>query len=230
MPRKAKSVSMVVLSNNKEEQKAIAEAMGAFDAKIVFSSTMHHLREALFEKPCNGILFCIASLVGIDEISKSFAQTLEQVYPVARIRWNKASKSFSLIASRGGRVETLHEFISICSGFAPRRLRRNERFTKTLNVLLSATPDLAHSTRAFTTNISPRGCFLHTPREWKAGDAVFIQIQEMPGKSVIEGKVIRYVPWGIPFRVQGIGLQFVNLENKQVEKLNHLLHHWPFEH
>jgi Tfp pilus assembly protein PilZ len=227
MQHKSKSVFLAILSRDKEEERAITRAIGEFEIDYVFASTVSRLRDAVFEQPCNGIGLCIKALVGADQAGKSFVQTLEQVYPVARIRWNKAKGSLALIASRSGRVETLSDFVTICSNFAPRRLRRSERLAKTLNVLLSSTPDLADPTRAFTINISPQGCFLHTPLGWNVGDTVFIRIQELSSASVIEGKIIRYVPWGTPFHVQGVGIQFVNLENRQIEELQHLLYYLP---
>jgi Tfp pilus assembly protein PilZ len=230
MQRDAKSIFMAVLSGDKEEEKAITEATGTFAADLIFARTMQHLRGILLEHPCSGILFCLTSLVGIDQASKSFVQTLEQVYPVARIRWKKEKDAFAVIASRGGRVETLSEFIAICSNFAPRRLRHSERLVKTLNVFISDAPDLADSTHAFTMNISVRGCFLHTSREWNVGDSVYLQILELPGKRVIEGKVVRRVQWGVPFCVQGIGVQFGNIESELGEELQRLLYYLPAGH
>jgi Tfp pilus assembly protein PilZ len=227
MQRDAKPIFMVVLSGNREEEQAISDALSAFNVKLAFVPTMRHLRDVLFESLCSGILLSITSLVDIDQTSKSFGQALEHVYPVARIRWDRADSSFFVMASRSGHAETLADFIAICSGFPPRSLRSIERLPKTLNVLISSTPDLANAMRAFTTNIAARGCFLHTPQEWNVGDAVFIQIQELSIQNAIEGRVVRYVPWGSPFRVQGIGIQFVNMDDEQVEALQHLLYFMP---
>jgi Tfp pilus assembly protein PilZ len=227
MKRDATTVHIAVLSRDKEEEKIINEAKGTLNASLIFVPTMQQLHDVLLERPCNGVLFCLGSLVGIDQSSKSFVQTLEQVYPVARVRWNKAKGFLGLIASRGGRVESLPDFMTICSNFTPRRLRRSERLVKTLNVLISATPDLANSTRAFTMNISVRGCFLHTPHEWKIGDTVYLQILELPAKRVIEGKVIRSIQWGVPFTVQGIGVQFSIAGNEQIDELQRLLYSPP---
>jgi len=223
----AKPIFMVVLSGDKEEAQAITEAFGAFHVKLAFASTMRNLRDILFERLCSGILLGITSLVGIDQASKSFGQSLEHVYPVARIRWNRFDGSFSLIGFRNGRVETLADFIAICSSVSPRRLRSWDRLPKTLNVMISSAPDLANATRAFTTNISLRGCFLHNSQEWNIGDAVFLQIQELSSQRIINGNVVRYVPWGTPFRVQGIGIQFVNMDDEQMEALQQLLYFLP---
>jgi Tfp pilus assembly protein PilZ len=227
MPRDTKSIFMAILSGDKEEETAIAEVVRSFHAEFAVAPTMRHMRDLLFEQLCNGLLLCIPSLVGIDQTSKSFVQTLEHIYPVARIRWSQTDGSFALIASRTGRVETFEDFFAVCSNFAPRRLRRCERLAKTLNVLISSDPDLGNASRAFTTDIALRGCFLHTPQEWKAGDTVYLQIQELSTHGAIEGKVVRYIPWGVPFRVQGIGVQFVNLTSKQSEDLQHLLYFLP---
>jgi Tfp pilus assembly protein PilZ len=227
MQEDIKPIFMAVLSADKEEERAIAEASSKFHVNLAFASTMRDLRDILFERSCNGILLGVTSLVGIDQASKSFGQSLEHVYPVARIRWNRSDGSFSLMSFRNGRVDTLDDFIVICCSVSPRRLRSWERLPKTLNVMISSAPDLANASRGFTTNISMRGCFLHTSREWNVGDPVFIQIQELSSQSIIHGNVVRYVPWGPPFRVQGIGIQFVNMDDEQMEALQHLLYFLP---
>jgi Tfp pilus assembly protein PilZ len=227
MQEDTKRIFMAVLTGDKEEEQAITEAFESFHVKLAFASTMRNLRDILFEQSCSGILLGITSLVGIDQASKSFGQSLEHVYPVARIRWNRSDGSFSLMSFRNGRVDTLADFIAICSNVSPRRLRSWERLPKTLNVMISSDPDLANAMRAFTTNISLGGCFLHTSQEWNVGDPVFIQIQELSSQSIIDGNVVRYVPWGTPFRVQGIGIQFVNMDDEQMEALQHLLYFLP---
>jgi Tfp pilus assembly protein PilZ len=227
MQRDTKPVTIAVLMGKKEEEKGITTAAAVIDAEFLYTPTMHALRDLLLEVPCSGILFCLTALMGIDQSGKSFVQTLEQVYPVARIRWHEGKGAFGLIATRSGNVETLSNFATLCSNFAPRRLRRSERLAKTLNVLVSHDPDLANVTHAFTMNISIKGCFLHAPNEWKIGDSVYLQILELPRKQVIEGRVVRYVQWGVPFCVQGIGIQFVNLENALTEELQRLLYYLP---
>jgi Tfp pilus assembly protein PilZ len=227
MQRDTKPVTIAVLTGKKEEEKGITTAAAVVDAEFLYTPTMHALRDLLLEMPCSGILFCLTALMGIDQSGKSFVQTLEQVYPVARIRWHEGKGTFGLIATRSGNVETLPNFVTLCSNFAPRRLRRSERLAKTLNVLVSSDPGLVNVTNAFTMNISIRGCFLHTPNEWNIGDSVYLQILELPRKHIIEGKVVRYVPWGVPFCVQGIGIQFVNLENALTEELQRLLYYLP---
>jgi Tfp pilus assembly protein PilZ len=227
MQVETKTLSLVVLSGDKEEEQAISQAISPLHVNLVLAPTLLHLRDTLFEQACNGILLCIPSLIGIDQTGKSFIQSLERVYPVVRIRWNRVDRSFTLMAFRNGRVETLADFIAICSGFSARRLRSCERLPKALNVLVSSTPDLANATRAHTTNIALRGCYLHTSQGWSIGDVLYLQIQELSGQSIIEGKVVRSVPWGTPFRAPGIGIQFVNMDDQQMEALRHLLYFLP---
>jgi Tfp pilus assembly protein PilZ len=227
MQRKTRPVTIAVLTVKKEEEKGITEAAAAINAEFLFAPTMHALRDLLLERPFSGILFCLTSLLGIDQSGRSFVQTLEQVYPVARVRWHEGKGTFVLIAARSGNVETLPNFAILCSNFAPRRLRRSERLVKTLNVLVSAAPDLSNATHACTMNISVKGCFLHTPNRWDIGDSVYLQILESSRRQVIEGKVVRYVQWGVPFCAQGIGIQFVNLENDLTEELQRLLYYLP---
>jgi Tfp pilus assembly protein PilZ len=163
----------------------------------------------------------------LDESAKSFIQGAEQVYPVARIRWHKTKGSFALIGARSDKLENLSDFFQICLRFPPRRLRNHERLSKTLNVLLSATPDFSNASRTLTTNISLSGCFLHTPHEWHVGASIYIQIKEMPEKITLHGTVVRYVPWGVHFNAQGIGVQFIDVDEKQIKALQYLLCHIP---
>jgi Tfp pilus assembly protein PilZ len=227
MQGEIKPVIIAVLTRKKEEEQGIAEAASEINAEFLFAPTMLALRDTLLERPCSGILFCLTALMGIDQSSKSFIQTLEQVYPVARVRWHEGKGTFVLIATRSGNVETLSNFAILCSNFPSRRLRRSERLVKTLNVLVSPNPDLANATHAITMNISTRGCFLHTPNPWNIGDSVYLQILELPGKRILQGSVARYVQWGIPFSAQGIGIQFVSLENDLIEDLQRVLYYLP---
>jgi Tfp pilus assembly protein PilZ len=219
----SKSALIAIFTSDNEEKLILAESLSEFKVSYTYATNMHDLKENLYEHPSNGILFSIASLIGLDHGSKTFIQTLEHIYPVARIRWNRAKGTFALISSQSGRVETISDFLMICADFDPRRLRRSERLSSTLNSLISHTRDLAEPERTFTTNISMRGCFIHTTQEWSVGDPVFIQIQELPGKDILEGAVVRYVPWGTPYRVQGIGIQFVNCSESQNRELRRLL-------
>jgi Tfp pilus assembly protein PilZ len=222
----ANSLFIAILSADEEEKKALAE-LNPSNAELFFAATLGDLRDHLFEHPCNGILFCIASIIGVDQTGKSFIQTLEQIYPTARIRWNKEKEAFAIVATRSGHIQTPTDFLNLCSGFAPRRLRKNERQAKTLNVIISSSHDLSNAVRTCSINISLHGCFLHTFEKWEIGDPIFVQIQDMPSKTVIEGKVIRYVPWGVPFRVQGIGVHFTGISKEQIKDLQQFLFSLP---
>jgi Tfp pilus assembly protein PilZ len=220
-------LAVSVLAIDEEEKNALAEKMKAFNGEFIFASSIGDLRDNLFQNPCNGILFCIESIVGMDQAGKSFVQTLEQIYSTARLRWNKEKNSFAILTTRSGTAQTISDFFNICSSHAPRCLRKNERYAKTLNVLTSSVPDLSDPVRTYTINISLRGCYLATTQEWKVGDPIYIEIQEMPNKMIIEGKVIRYVPWGTPYRVQGIGVHFADITKDQIKDLQKFLFFLP---
>jgi Tfp pilus assembly protein PilZ len=224
MLSETKHPCIAILSFNEEEQAVIAEATRSYNIEPIFASTIHDLRNIILEKPCCGILLFIASLIGMDQSERSIIQVIEKVYPAARIRWHKTNSAFALIGSRSKGLETLTDFFGICGRFSPRCLRRNERSLKTLNILLSETSDFSRADRTFTTNISLSGCFLYSPREWNPGDSIFMQIQELQERITLHGKVIRCVPWGVHFNVQGIGVQFMEMDKHQVEALQHLLH------
>jgi Tfp pilus assembly protein PilZ len=230
MQRGIKPITIGILSSDKNEEKALREAAVPLNADLYFAPTVQHLRSFLLEQSSSGILLSLPSLMGIEPSGRGFIQTLEQIYPVARIRLDKAKESFALITSRNEHVETLEDFIKICSVFTARGLRHSERLVKTLNVLISAFPEMTHATNAFTVNVSMRGCFLHTPFEWEPGDIVYMKILELHDEHMIEGRVVRSVKWGTPFSVPGIGVQFVNIDSEFDEKLKRVLYFLPPGH
>jgi hypothetical protein len=216
-------LSVAIFAADEEEKKALAEKMKLFEGEFIMSSSISDLRDNLFKHPCNGILFCIGSIIGLDQSGKSFIQTLEQIYSTARLRWNKEKGTFALLATRSGSAQTISDFFNICSSHTPRYLRKNERYAKTLNVLISSAPDLSDPVRAHSINISLHGCYLATDQEWKVGDPVYVEIQEMTNKIIIEGKVVRNVPWGTPYRIQGMGVHFSGITKDQIKDLQKFL-------
>jgi hypothetical protein len=220
-------LSIAVFAVDEEEKNVLAEKMKIFGGEFVFASSMNDLRDNLLKYPSNGILFCISAIVGLDQAGKSFVQTLEQIYSTARLRWNKEKGTFALLTARSGNAQTISDFLNICSCHTPRCLRKNERYAKTLNVLISSAPDLSDPVRAHSIDISLRGCFLAAHQDWKVGDPVYVEIQEMANKTIIEGKVARYVPWGTPYRVQGIGVHFAGITKDQIKDLQKFLFFLP---
>lgn len=222
--RLASPLFIMVLSGSGEEKEAIAQALAACGAEFDFASTASGIRDVINEKPCNGLLFCIASLVCLDMAEKELTQLMESLYRVARIRWNKKSNSFSIMASCPGIVETLPDFLSICSGFTAKRMRRHERVRRTLNVLISTSSDLSDAERTFTTDLACDGCYVHSNRSWNVGDTAFIHFQELSSKTAIEVCIVRCVPWGTPFQADGIGLDFINIDPALLRELEWLLY------
>jgi hypothetical protein len=220
-------LAVAILAIDEEERQVLAEKMKSFEGEFIFASSINGLRDSLFQHPCNGILFCIESIIGLDQAGKSYIQTLEQIYSTARIRWNKEKNTFAILTIRSGNAQTISDFFNICSSHSARCLRKNERYAKTLNVLISSAPDLSNPARTHSVNISLRGCYLATHQEWKVGDPIYIEIQEMTEKIIIEGKVTRYVPWGIPYRVQGVGVHFAGITKEQTKDLQKFLFFLP---
>lgn len=224
MERLVNPLFIMVLSGSGEEKDAIAQALAAYGAEFEFASTASDIRDIICDRPCNGLLFCIATLVCLDTAEKELTQMMESLYPVARIRWNRKNKSFNIMASCAGIVETLLDFLSICSGFTAKRMRRHERVRKALNVLISTSPDLSDAERTFTIDIACDGCYVHSNRSWNVGDAAFISFQELSNKTVIEVRIVRCIPWGTPFQAEGIGLDFISIDRALLRELEWLLY------
>ena len=104
------SITTGVLSGDSGEEKVLREAADGLDVDLFFAPTIQNLRNILFERPSSGILLSLPSLMGIDPSGRGFIQTLEQIYPVARVRLDRAKGTFALIASRNEDVGNPRRF------------------------------------------------------------------------------------------------------------------------
>jgi hypothetical protein len=216
--------TVAVFSLAREEAAEVADAARAFGATCEVALTPADLREILIEKPCNGLLLSMSSMIRVDAAGKAFLRTVEQIYPSARAKWKPAERSLSVMGSQGSGARTLHDFLAVCAAFPARRIRRHERVAKTLNVLLFSEDGPVNAEETFSLDLSAGGALLHSNGAWSVGDRLRLSFLELPWNDPTEAEVRHVFPWGTPFHARSIGVHFDGMAPGHAENLKLLLY------
>jgi hypothetical protein len=99
--------------------------------------------------------------------------------------------------------------------------RRHERARVSINTDWGETAYCVWRDRI--TSISAGGCFIQTPRELKTGHRIFVRLWLRGGESILGGEV-RYCLERV-----GLGVQFVELMERDKERLSELVEHYRSE-
>ncbi len=117
----------------------------------------------------------------------------------------------------GPSVNKFEEFVHTCARLPARMLRREPRYNLFLNVVLKG--QLTH-----ITNISRRGSYILTTDETlAAGDEISITIEELSDHTPLRCVVRRKVEWGSRYQAAGVGVEFVDMTQRQHSEFDALL-------
>lgn len=162
---------------------------------------------AVLEKiPACGILREVITSSKASPHAKSAIQELSEFYLFGKF---KLAENEVLILGK----ESLQSFVHECQQFNPRTLRKDARRNAYLAVHLSADAKFKNAEKVVTTNISDRGCFVYSIREWTTGDRVWLRF--LGDDEDICGTVCSWRQWGNNKAMSGIGIQLdVALNNE----------------
>lgn len=130
----------------------------------------------------------------------------------------------AIFHSKNDDVVTLEEFVAICIKAGPRKFRSEPRLPIHLNVVISRKKRRLKERaafRSFTHNLSLSGCFAYANEEYEIGSLLLLEFVELVDKTPIVAKVRYQLKWGTLFNVPGIGLEFMNLTEKQKTELKY---------
>ena len=202
-------------SENRQDYKKL---LGNFNVRIVDVEKEEHFRVFLESVSFNGILIDIPTYIKSSSEAKEFLAGLSAIYPTARISYNKTTANMDLILAGEMHLTSLQEFLTRCSVFAARKIRRYKRIPSSLNISIAfeheGKPTEIHCTSA---NISEDGMFVITlTNNMPVGSNVKIQVLELDKTGFLRGTVMRSLEWGEkPFQAPGIGIR-ISAADKEV--------------
>jgi len=179
----------------------------------------------------NGILIDILTLVRCSKGEKAIAYECINFYPVLRVKWEARQKEIKLSPLEQtfspDTESALSFFIETrCKSFTARSLRSNDRKQVNLNLFYctDASFPAQDTHRSFTVNVSLRGVFLHTKRDFKEGERVWLRFIEFSDQSPIAATVRWSQRWGVTRCIPGVGLMFEELTASQEKEIQRVLY------
>jgi uncharacterized protein (TIGR02266 family) len=77
----------------------------------------------------------------------------------------------------------------------------------------------------YSTDLSVGGMFLRTEKPREEGSFVYLQFALRDGSRIIEGlgKVVHVIPPGVPGRIAGMGIEFVNFDAESTATIEEIV-------
>jgi hypothetical protein len=186
----------VVIASREDTRNIMAASLKARGLDAALLASLGELRGALETIPASGILLELATAVTASTQFKENTRELFELFPFAKFR---LAGSEALIVG-----DTLDSFASKCCEYRPRRIRASLRESRFLAVYLSADESFVDAEKVVTSDVSDRGCFVYSAREWTPGSRVWLKF---PGvEAVFCGHVCSVRPWGNNTFLPGIGV------------------------
>ena len=211
--------SLAILATRSDEVEALGRALAASGLASICVATPEALWSTLCETPCLGVAVSIAALIRLPPAGKQLIQGLYSILPVVKFRVNRDTGAVGVMSPSPGMGSSLEAFLQACLHRGPKRCRKHERFQKHLNVIVSRDAAFLKPELSFTFDVSRDGCFVHTDHAWELGDPIWVSIREPFRDFGVEGTVVRYIPWGMPFQPQGVGVRFLDPDNADLSRL-----------
>jgi len=210
---------LAILATGAEELEALERDLGPRGVAHVCVDTTEALWATLCATPCLGVAVSIAALIRLPPAGKQLIQGLYSILPVVKFRVDPGTGAIGVMSPSPEMGSSLEDFLRGCLRKGPKRCRKHERFQKHLNVILSRDGEFRQPELSFTFDVSRDGCFVHTDHAWALGDPIWVSIREPFRDFGVEGTVVRYIPWGMPFQPQGVGVRFLDPENADLSRL-----------
>ncbi len=203
-------------------QKYLDETKGS-DAQIDVATTINEFFIATIERPYNGLMIDMPSKIKNFRTDREKINNILQLFPVIQLTFNEKTNQmkafYSGLINGNGSID---EFITHkCSPFNARKIRSLHRKVINFNVILSKTDNVydLNNEKTVTMNVSQSGCFIYSIDKWEINSNVWFTIKELTDQAPIHAQIIWQVDWGTYLNIPGIGLQFKDIKNCQLEDL-----------
>jgi Tfp pilus assembly protein PilZ len=225
-----KDIRILIVAKDSEAGKAYGTAVSEIGAQYDVASSFEQMASLAMERPYNGLMIDILTLVRCSKEEKVIAYDSINIYPVLRVKWEPKQKRISLgplEQSFSPDLESVLKFFieNRCSAFKGRALRRHKRRMANLNLLFSRDASFpeAQTWRAFTVTVSRGGIFLHTMQHLEEGEQIWLKFVDQAAAAPIAGTVRWALPWGVSRAIPGVGVEFEALSREQEQELEKAL-------
>ena len=210
---------LAILATRPDEIDVISRELQQRSLAFVCVGTPEALWATLCETPCIGVAVSIAALIQLPVQGKQLIQGIHAFLPVVKFRVDRDSGTIGVMSLSQGTGSGFAGFLEACVHRGPKQCRKSERFHRHLNVIIAKDAQFSQPELSFTFDVSREGCFVHTDHEWAIGDPIWVSIREPFRDFGVAGTVVRYLPWGIPFQPQGVGVRFLDPDNADLSRL-----------
>jgi Tfp pilus assembly protein PilZ len=225
-----KDTRILIVAKDPEAAKAYGATLARTGAQHDLAPSFHEMAAIATERPYNGLMIDILTLVRCSKEEKVIAYDAVNIYPVLRVKWEAKQKKISLgplEQSFSPDLDSVLKFFveNRCGGFKARPLRRHKRKSVNLNLLFSTHPSFPEprTWQAFTVSISRGGIFLHTMRHLEEGERIWLKFIDQSGETPVPATVRWSLPWGVSRAIPGVGVRFDPLSEEQALELEQAL-------
>jgi hypothetical protein len=195
----------VVVALSEDVRNIVAAGLRSLGVEATLLASPEELPTTLEKIPACGILLEVITSIKASPQAKKAIQELAEFYPFGKF---KLAGNEVLILGK----ESLQSFVHDCQQFNPRTLRKDTRHSAYLAVHLCADAKFEDAEKVVTVNVSDRGCFVYSIREWSTGNRVWLRF--LGDDEDICGTVCAWQPWGNNKTMPGIGIKLdVELNN-----------------
>ena len=152
-------VTCVVVALKEDVQTTVAAALKSLGVETTLLASLEELPMTLEKIPACGVLLEVITLIKASPQGKKAVQEMVEFYPIGKFRL--VGNDVVILGK-----ESLDRFVHDCQTFNPRTLRKDTRNIAYLAVHLSGDGNFGDAEKVVTVNVSDRGCFVYSIREW----------------------------------------------------------------
>ena len=217
------SVRVLLVCREGTSLQKYLDACKGQEVSVDVASSFEDLYKAIVEIPYNGILIDMPTKILTLSKDKERVDSILKQYPVARLTFNeKSGQSCVFYSNQVAGSGTLEDFITKqCRSFSARTIRSEHRRDIVFNIILSKSKNISdeNSERTVTMNILRGGCFIFSTDNWEINNDAWFIIKELTVQTPIHGQVRWKVDWGNEMSIPGIGVQFKEISDYQLNEL-----------
>jgi len=217
------SIRILLIARDSEIRQAYAQAISDLGVEVISIPSLRGLDGDVTDLFYHGVAIDMRTKIHALKQDKEFIYTTLRKFPAAHLSLEKETQRIRVYYPGQSSGATLKNFVNEeCRCFTPHRLAHHIRRQIHFNVILSRKKDLqaAHSERTVTVDVSEGGCFVFSVRDWAPGQTAWLTIMELADATPIGTHVRRCIQWGKGMRVPGVGLEFVEIGDRQAKEIS----------